>query len=61
KHQELFAKREKISVEDYERIFSEKLPEDGSERIISTNNDSSPIVLTGIKDHKRTYLVKDSN
>ena len=61
KHQELFAKREQISVEDYERIFSEKLPEDGSERIISTNNESSPIVLTGIKDHKRTYLVKDSN
>lgn len=58
KYEELFANRRKISVAEYETVFSQVLPEDGSDFAVETSKDPSEICLAGIKDHKRFYLVK---
>ena len=57
-HKSLFDSRQQISVADYETIFSQQLPQDGSEVVVETKEDPSKICLAGIKDHKRFYLVK---
>ena len=57
-HKSLFDSRQQISIADYETIFSQQLPQDGSEVVVETKEDPSKICLAGIKDHKRFYLVK---
>lgn len=54
---QLFADREKISVEKYEELFSQTLPQDGSTFIVENEGDRSAIRLGGIKEHKRFYMM----
>ena len=55
---DMFENRRKISVAEYEAIFSHSLPEDGSELAIDGSEDSSAVCLSGINTHKRHYFVK---
>ncbi|APZ48314.1 hydroxymethylglutaryl-CoA synthase [Jeotgalibaca sp. PTS2502] len=57
-HKSLFDSRQQIYVADYETIFSQQLPQDGSEVVVETKEDPSKFCLAGIKNHKRFYLVK---
>lgn len=52
-HQELFDSRVKLSVNDYELIFQESLPTDGS--TLNLSEDEEQFQLIGIEDHKRLY------
>lgn len=55
-HEGLFASREKVSVEKYERIFNETVPTDGSTTTFDPKTDPAPIYLSGIKEHMRQYV-----
>src|SRR5690625_189492 len=57
-HKEMFATRKEITVEEYEKVFSEVLPTDGSTIELATDNDPAQICLSGIKDHMRQYVKK---
>lgn len=57
-HNQLFASRKEISVAEYEEIFQETLPTDGSTVELDIDNDPSAICLAGIKDHMRQYVNK---
>src|SRR5690625_3763554 len=59
KHTAMFASRKEISVAEYEKVFSEVLPIDGSTVEIKTDHDPAPICLNGIKDHMRKYINKN--
>ncbi len=54
-HKALFANRKKLSIEEYEEVFSATLPTDGSTVTLDTTDDSSAICLTGITEHMRQY------
>lgn len=54
---QLFADRKEISIAEYEQVFLQTLPQDGSSFRIEKNGDASAIRLAGIKDHKRYYLM----
>lgn len=56
RHEELFRSREEVSVEKYEEIFQNTLPSDGASIELDSDNDPSPIYLSGIQDHKRIYV-----
>src|SRR5690625_5070295 len=57
-HKEMFVTRKEITVEEYEKVFSEVLPTDGSTIELATDNDPAQICLSGIKDHMRQYVKK---
>lgn len=59
-HKNLLNERKKLSIEEYEDVFSEILPKDGADITINTNKDSSAVVMTGIKEHARQYHVRES-
>ncbi|MBO1001749.1 hydroxymethylglutaryl-CoA synthase [Pseudogracilibacillus auburnensis] len=61
KHQELFANRKRVTVAEYEEIFTESLPTDGSTVEFETVNDPAAICLTGITEHMRQYLNKSEH
>lgn len=54
-HNKLFDERIKLSVDEYEDVFSATLPTDGSTVELDTSNDPASIYLTGIKEHMRQY------
>ncbi|WP_100011505.1 hydroxymethylglutaryl-CoA synthase [Lentibacillus sediminis] len=54
-HEELFASRKEISVAEYEEIFQNTLPADGSDIELNTQDDPAAICLSGVKDHMRQY------
>lgn len=58
KHNELFTNRQQISVTEYEAIFSESLPTDGSTVNIDTSSDPAIARLSGMKEHMRLYTTK---
>lgn len=58
KYTELLAKRQQVTVAEYEAMFTQNLPEDGSALTIDAANDSSACRLVEVKDHKRSYIVK---
>lgn len=58
KHEAMFAERERISVEQYEEIFTNTLPTDGSTVKVDVANDPAAAVVTGITEHMRQYAVK---
>lgn len=58
KHNAMFEKRQKISVSEYEKIFEQQIPTDGSVTEWSTKEDPAEICLTGIQNHQRIYQVK---
>ena len=57
-HQNLFKSRKEVSVEEYETIFEETLPVDGSDIEFDISKDPATIVLSGTLDNKRQYVNK---
>lgn len=55
-HEEMFANRQEVSVEEYEEIFENTLPSDGASIELDGEKDPAPIYLAGIQDHKRIYV-----
>lgn len=54
-HQQLIATRQQLTVADYETVFNESLPADGSSRELTSTYDTAPIVLKSIANHQRVY------
>lgn len=54
-HNTLFNDRIRLSVAEYEDVFSTTLPVDGSTVELDTSEDPAPIYLSGIKEHMRQY------
>lgn len=50
--------RRKISVEEYESIFKQELPVDGSTIELDIEKDSAAICLAGMSENKRQYINK---
>ena len=58
KHTQLLAGRKEISIQEYEKIFEQVLPVDGSTLELDVTEDPAPICLAGIKNHMRQYVNK---
>lgn len=58
RHQNMFDSRQEVSVEEYEAIFEDTLPNDGSDVELDVSTDPATIYLAGIKDNKRIYVNK---
>lgn len=54
-HLEMFDRRKEVSVEEYEAIFLDTLPSDGSDVVLNHTDDPAAIYLAGIEDNKRIY------
>src|SRR5690625_1246927 len=54
-HNTLFNDRIRLSVDEYEDVFSTTLLVDGSTVELDTSEDPAPIYLSGIKEHMRQY------
>lgn len=54
-HNILFNDRIRLSVDEYEEVFSATLPIDGSTVELDTTQDPASIYLSGIKEHMRQY------
>lgn len=52
-HEKMLSERQALSLEQYEQMFSEVLPKDGSEVLLAVPNDK--VVLQKISDHIRYY------
>lgn len=52
---QLLAKREILTIEEYEAIFLESLPTDGTNIKLERKRDNSHFYLTGITEHMRHY------
>ncbi|MGB7366899.1 hydroxymethylglutaryl-CoA synthase [Carnobacterium jeotgali] len=59
KHANLFAARTEISIEEYEAVFQETVPVDGSTAEFDATKDTAAIYLAGIKDNMRQYVTKE--
>lgn len=57
-HESLLASRRSLSMEEYEVVFQNKMPTDGSSIEFDVAEDPAPIVLAGMAEHKRQYIVK---
>ncbi|WP_249872062.1 hydroxymethylglutaryl-CoA synthase [Oceanobacillus saliphilus] len=57
-HSNLFESRKEITVSEYERIFEETLPVDGSTVELGIANDPAAICLSGMQDNMRLYVNK---
>ena len=58
-HEKLLSSRKELSVSEYEEIFEETLPTDGSTLELDVNEDPAVICVAGIKDHMRQYVNKE--
>lgn len=58
-HAELFASRKELSVDEYEDVFEETLPIDGSSVELDVDSDPATICLAGVTDHMRRYVNKE--
>ena len=54
-HTALFSNRTKLSIAEYEKVFSAVLPTDGSTVSLDTTKDPAPIYVSGITEHMRQY------
>ncbi|MGX6961186.1 hydroxymethylglutaryl-CoA synthase [Vagococcus xieshaowenii] len=54
-HTGLLAARQLLTVAEYEEVFSEKLPTDGSTASLSSRFDHAPIQLVEVTNHQRHY------
>ena len=52
-HEAMLDNRVQLSVADYELIFQEELPTDGSQLVLA--DDEEQFQLAGVEDHKRLY------
>ena len=59
-HAELFAARTEVSIEEYEAVFQETVPVDGSTVEFDATKDTAAIYLAGIKDNMRQYVNKEN-
>lgn len=57
-HTTMFEKRQEVSITEYEEIFKQELPKDGSTLDLNIEEDPAPICVAGIKDHMRQYVNK---
>lgn len=57
-HTKLFSSRTEITVSEYEEIFQETLPTDGSTIELDIDKDPAAICLAGMADNKRLYVNK---
>lgn len=57
-HLDLLANRTALSMTEYEELFKQKLPVDGSTLELDSKDDNSTIQLTKVTDHQRHYLKK---
>lgn len=57
-HTNLFASRTEVTVSEYESIFQETLPIDGSAIELDIDKDPAKICLAGITDNMRQYVNK---
>lgn len=57
-HSELFSSRMEVTVSEYEKIFQETLPIDGSTLELDIDKDPARICLSGITDNMRQYVNK---
>lgn len=58
RHTDLFASRRKITVAEYEEIFQQTLPADGSRAVLDIDEDPAAVVLAGVENHVRQYVNK---
>lgn len=54
-HEALLAKRERVTVAQYEEMFERQLPADGSDYECDTCNDTGQFKLIGISNEERLY------
>ncbi|SDB90343.1 hydroxymethylglutaryl-CoA synthase [Pelagirhabdus alkalitolerans] len=54
-HDAMLNKRQKISVEQYEEMYEDKIPAGEGNVELDASNDPAPIRFTGIKEHMRQY------
>lgn len=59
-HEKQFAARKEISVDEYEKIFEEQLPTDGSKVEFDIDEDPAVICLAGVEGHSRKYVNKQT-
>lgn len=52
-HQAMLAERRRLSVKEYEELFTEMVDDSGQQEF--SREDASPFVLTGVKNHIRQY------
>lgn len=58
RHMALLSSRTEVTVSEYEAIFEESLPVDGSTIKLDIDNDPAKICLSGITDNMRQYVNK---
>lgn len=58
-HTALFADRHELTIAEYEEVFNESLPTDGSSQTFSNRFDKATIYLDAISDHQRHYQKND--
>lgn len=54
-HENMLVKRVKLSIAEYETVFSETLPANASDKLVDSKQDTATVVLTGVQDGKRLY------
>lgn len=57
-HNELLSSRKELSIEEYEELFEQKLPIDGSPIVLNIERDPAEVCLAGVKDEIRQYIKK---
>ncbi|WP_430786727.1 hydroxymethylglutaryl-CoA synthase [Virgibacillus flavescens] len=57
-HIKIFSSRKEISIAEYEKVFQQTLPTDGSTITFDIESDPAPICLAGMEDNKRIYVNK---
>ncbi|MBR3119647.1 MULTISPECIES: hydroxymethylglutaryl-CoA synthase [Oceanobacillus] len=57
-HKHLFDSRMEVTVPEYEKLFEETLPVDGSTLELDITKDTAAICLSGVEDNKRLYVRK---
>ncbi len=58
RHEKMLDDREQISIERYEEVFMDTIPNGVGDIELDIETDSAPICLAGIKDHMRQYINK---
>ncbi|HHU19432.1 MAG TPA: hydroxymethylglutaryl-CoA synthase [Bacilli bacterium] len=57
-HEQMLEEREQISIERYETVFMDTIPNGVGDIELDIDSDPAPICLVGIKDHMRQYVNK---
>ncbi|AMB99031.1 hydroxymethylglutaryl-CoA synthase [Aerococcus urinaehominis] len=60
-HQMMLDQRQRLTVPEYEAMFTDQVPEDGGDHHFHQAGDHSPCQLVGIKDHMRCYQMANQS